>query len=111
MQLRTDGLYFSSTLRDFKMRFDSLAVIGLFASSALAVPKVKRAVDPSQPINDSGKGAPLLGEQLKSLSLNNPQRRFPLIECHFKVEPTRPMIYRTRISLELLALTMASSLM
>ncbi len=44
------------------MRFEGIALIGLFASSALAFPKVKRALDPSQPINDSGKGAPLLGE-------------------------------------------------
>lgn len=43
------------------MRFESLALVGLFASSALAVPKAKRALDPSQPINESGKGAPILG--------------------------------------------------
>jgi hypothetical protein len=43
------------------MRFENLAFL-LFASSALAVPKAKRALDPSQPINDSGKGAPLLGK-------------------------------------------------
>lgn len=45
------------------MRFKILALVGILSSSALAVPKAnKRASSNSQPINDSGKGAPLLGQ-------------------------------------------------
>jgi len=51
------------------MKFESLALIGLLTSSAFAVPKTKRALDPSQPINDSGKGAPLLGKLPSNPSL------------------------------------------
>lgn len=45
------------------MRVQSIALVGILSSSALAVPKAnKRASDNSQPINDSGKGAPILGQ-------------------------------------------------
>lgn len=45
------------------MRFQGLALVGILSSSALAVPKAnKRASANSQPINDSGKGAPILGQ-------------------------------------------------
>ncbi|KAJ5756674.1 hypothetical protein N7533_006217 [Penicillium manginii] len=65
------------------MRFENLAFL-LFASSALAVPKAKRALDPSQPINDSGKGAPLLGGTNKANDLQNPdQLRTPSTDNGF----------------------------
>ena len=45
------------------MRFRSFALVGLLSSTALAVPKVKRSgPGNAEPINDEGKGAPLLGK-------------------------------------------------
>lgn len=44
------------------MRFQSFALVGLLSSTTLATPKVKQSGSGNpEPIDDSGKGAPLLG--------------------------------------------------
>ncbi|CAG7948595.1 unnamed protein product [Penicillium salamii] len=56
------------------MKSQSLALFGLFVSSAFAVPKAKRHDGGSdQPIS-GGKGAPILGGTNKALDLQNPDQ-------------------------------------
>ncbi|KAJ5313436.1 uncharacterized protein N7443_000320 [Penicillium atrosanguineum] len=67
------------------MRFQSFALVGLLSSTALAVPKLKRSSPGNaEPINDEGKGAPLLGGTNKAVDLQNPdQLRTPKTDNGF----------------------------